>query len=107
MCINCWRKNGAAKIVNEKTIEAARLIDEVYETENGGAGGYAHIVVDDWNVENSNIDFCINECKSDRFDYSEEDRTTTLECLNYLKTLTEEEKYSALAIQSRFIKITT
>jgi hypothetical protein len=101
MCANCWTERGGHKIVNERTIKAAELIQTVYDSEDGEAGGYAHIVVDDWNLDDSDIDFCLNTKGS----LPEETATACVECLNFLKALSYEERVSAMAIHSGHIKI--
>jgi len=51
MCKGCWEEAGSPAIINTKTRAVAKLIDDVYSY--SGAGGNAHIVVDDWNLEDS------------------------------------------------------
>lgn len=108
MCINCWVEVGSPNIVNEKTKNAAELITELYEQEDCGVGGYAHIVVDDWNLDDNSIDYCIGVAKKGEGDYeniSEEGRQACLTTLNYLKQLSKEERYSAMAIHSNYIQL--
>jgi len=62
MCENCWTELGIDPVVNAKVIRAYKLISEVYESEHGGAGGAGHIVFDDWNVDDSSIDYCLICC---------------------------------------------
>jgi hypothetical protein len=61
MCKTCWEEDGAYSIINERTKKGAELIEALYISEDGGVGGYAHIVVDDWNLEDGNIDSCLIE----------------------------------------------
>lgn len=89
----------------KKTKKAAELINEIYEQYDCGAGGYAHIVVDDWNMDDSSIDFCINAANEGEYDISEEGRQACLNCLNYLKELSEDERYSAMAIHDNFLEV--
>lgn len=99
MCINCYIEAGSPKIVNEKVLEAARLIQQLYETENGGAGGYGHIVFDDWNVDDSDIDFCINQIAADQSIVdNQECRIASQAALLSFKELAIGERYSALAL---------
>ncbi len=58
MCYGCWDEYGKPDIVNEKTEAALALVRQVYEAPRGGAGGHLHIVLDDWNLENSSIEYC-------------------------------------------------
>lgn len=106
MCINCYEEIGEPKIVNDRTKEAAKLIDAIYDCDNGGSGGYAHIVVDDWNMSDASINYCIKDAiRGECENFDEELQQASLNCLNYLKTLTEDERYSALAIQEGLLKI--
>jgi hypothetical protein len=61
MCEQCYIDAGSPSIINEKTEHAARLIESIYDSPEGGVGGYAHIIVDDWNLDDDSIDFCLNE----------------------------------------------
>lgn len=107
MCYNCWEKNGKQSIVNEKTKRAAELINKIYATLDCGAGGYAHIVTDDWNLEDDNIDHCILSSKNGESDdyICEESRLICLECMEYMRTLTELERYSAMAISRNWVAL--
>lgn len=105
MCYGCYEDAGCPKIKSQKTVKAASLISAVYDCEYGGVGGYGHIVFDDWNIGDSNIDSCIEEASEGKyFDGEEEIKVASLEALVFFKTLTEEERYSALAIQDGFLK---
>lgn len=107
MCINCWKESGVTPVINDKTKKAVELIQAVYDCVEGGAGGYGHIVFDDWNIDDSSIDFCLNEIKKDvtihedEWDQQDTDelKRCCTEALTYFKTLTEDEKYTAVAIQ--------
>ena len=58
MCMGCWDKYGRPIIVNDKTEAALALVRQVYDVPYGGAGGHLHIVLDDWNLEDSSIEYC-------------------------------------------------
>lgn len=104
MCINCYASYGSPKIFNEKTLKALELIEELYDCEMGGAGGFAHIVVDDWNLEDSNVDFCLSSAKGNSDpDYPTETKEAAIKCLEFMKTLSIEERASALAIRDKFV----
>ena len=103
MCYGCYQEAGKPAVINEKTKRAAELINEIYEQDDCGAGGYAHIVVDDWNLDDSDIDFCINEANKGEYDISEEGKLACLNCLHFLKDLSEDERYSAMAIADGFL----
>ena len=74
--------------------EALRLIKELYNTNDGGVGGYGHIVFDDGNIENGYIEWCIKEAKENKYkkDLSEETRVASIKALEYFLQLTENER---------------
>lgn len=103
MCYGCWEEYGRQEIVNERTIKAANLADEVYK--HNCVGGNLHIVLDDWNIEDENIDWCINHIKTQPNDDSTpEQLKAEMKCAEYLRGLTIEERNSAMAIQWKFIE---
>jgi len=106
MCYTCWVEAGKPRIKNKKTLWAAELIDAVYSNDDCGVGGYAHIVLDDWNLDDDDIDFCITQAEKEVYDnIGEQGRLVCLACLRHLKTLTMEERFSALALQDNFIAV--
>lgn len=102
MCESCWEEYGKPDIVNEKTEAAAVLVQQVYDAIGGGMGGSLHIVLDDWNLEDDSINWCLtqfDECK-----VSFEDKTfnvglTDLEqaCAAAFLGMSMEERASTLA----------
>lgn len=105
MCINCWKENGSHSIINERTIEAARLINELYDTEDGGAGGYGHCVFDDWNIDNnSQEDIAAAKHYKYAISICEETRLASIAALEFFDKLSFEERCSALALADGFIK---
>lgn len=108
MCYKCYENAGKPAILNDKVRKAADLIDEIYDSEDGAVGGLAHIVVDDWNVENNNIDYVIEYAKEDginkKSDLSEETRLACLNAMEFFKELTLEERHSAMALHYGFIE---
>lgn len=103
MCFRCYEEAGKPEIVNERTIAAAKLIDEVYEW--SCAGGHLHIVVDDWNLEDENIEFCIGEMDKNSHELPPEAIEAERKCAAALMALSEDERYSAMAIHEEFIMI--
>ena len=61
MCEECWDEYGRPDIVNEKTEHALALVRQVYDAPLGGAGGRLHIVLDDWNLEDEHIYWCLSQ----------------------------------------------
>jgi hypothetical protein len=100
---------------------AAAAIAEVYE--HSCVGGNLHIVLDDWNLEDGNLEFCdgcitgagqmplepdaheahqrYNREKRDNPDPPEQ-LAAERRCHDLLKVLTEEERASALALNDGF-----
>lgn len=102
MCYGCYEEYGSPKIVNDATKHAANLIGAIYEF--NCVGGNAHIVLDDFNIEDSNIDWCLNEAlNTNVHGHSEIQLQSERECLTALKGLTVEERASALAIHNGWI----
>lgn len=106
MCETCWAVAGKPAIINDKVKLAVDLIKELYDTEDGGVGGYGHIVFDDWNVDDSDIEYCLTAARGGGYEFlCDECRSASLKALNMFKELTEEERYSALALADGFISI--
>lgn len=104
MCYGCYEEAGKPRIVNEEVEKAADLVRKLYNQPGCGAGGYAHIVTDDWNLKDNHIDFCIQETdKAENEGMSEESKQVCLDVLNQFKKLSLDERYSALAIVDGFI----
>lgn len=101
MCYACWTEEGQPKIVSEKTRRAASLIGEVYR--HRGAGGNLHIVVDDWNHEEENVQWCLERILENTNNDPEEQIKAEKECAEFLLTLTDEERLSALAIHDKLL----
>lgn len=104
MCQNCWIEEGSHSIINERTKKGSDLISAIYNTEDGGAGGYAHIVVDDENLEDYHIESCLNEINNPSFELCKETKEACLECLLYLKSLSIEERWSSIALSNGYIE---
>lgn len=118
MCYGCWEKAGKPAIVNKKTKEVARLVNKIYEFSL--SGGEAHVVVDDWNLDNATINWNLRRInkllkskdlpKSPKeVSWDSPDTAETIqiakEALLALKKLTEPERYTVLAIQDGHLKI--
>lgn len=95
MCINCWIQAGRPMIRNEAVETCAAMIDGYCDRVPGG--GYAHIVVEDWNLEDGNIDCCLKAANGD-------DEEGVIDVLLALRALSEDERYSAMAIADGFDK---
>lgn len=86
MCYGCYEEAGKPK----PEAEALRLGPLLREVNPFGG---CHIVVEDWNLEEEHIDFCINE-----------PRTTSIEreLMFQLKALPEDQRYAALAVRDNY-----
>ena len=56
MCYGCWTEAGKPQIDTPAVRAAAAAVAEVYE--HSCVGGNLHIVLDDWNIEDDNLEFC-------------------------------------------------
>lgn len=95
MCVTCWIGEGSPKVDNEKVRNAAQLIAEVYEDsgEDSATGGNLHYIIEDWNAG----DYAINGFRGHGADA---DFTKSEEaCLAALERMSEEERFSALALE--------
>lgn len=91
MCKGCWEEAGSPTIMNEKVQEAIELARIVYDT--NGAGGGLHIVLDDFNIEDSDIEWCLEEGIRDN---DNTDAETERDLAQLLLTMTLEERASAI-----------
>lgn len=104
MCYGCYEEADKPAIVNEKTIKAAESVQFLYKQEGCLVGGYAHIVTDDWNLDDDDIEFCIKAAETDEYNWKEEEgRLSALDALYLFRDLTLDERYSALALASNYI----
>lgn len=121
MCYGCWEESDKVQIDNEKVRAAVPLIEAVYDL--ACTGGNLHIVLDDWNVEDGNLDFC-DQCIKGKgvmpldgstfpahLRYNEEKRlnpdppeqlAAERACCDAFMAMTEDERLSALALHSKF-----
>jgi hypothetical protein len=82
-------------MMKEQIIKTAELIKELYNSNDGGVGGYGHIVFDDDNLETHYVEWCIEEAKKGEYNYSEETRLASLKALEGMLLLTEKEREKA------------
>lgn len=104
MCIDCYQEAGSPCIINDNVIDAANLININLLLDS--VGGYAHIVIDDWNLENEHIEYCIEAANKRSHSWvSEASRLVSLQVLAKLKDLSLEERYTAMAIAEGIIEL--
>lgn len=102
MCYGCYEEAGKPEIINDKTKAAAALVDAVYEF--SCVGGNAHIVVDDWNLEDHNIRWCLDTALAENVhEAGVEQLDAERACLEALLALTAAERASAMALHDGFI----
>lgn len=121
MCYGCWEEAGKPQIDNEKVRAAVPLIAEVYGY--SCVGGNLHIVLDDWNIEDGNLEFCsgcingagvmpLEDGAADCHQrYNDEKRknpdppdqlAAERACCDAFMAMTEDERSSALALYDQF-----
>lgn len=100
MCVGCWEKAGKPIIDNRQVHRAAKACSAVYE--HSCVGGNLHIILDDWNVEDGNLAFCADYVKVNPHDYPAEQLEYERHCLEALRPLSVDERYSALALMEGF-----
>lgn len=90
MCEGCYEEYGRPQ-PDDAARAVVPLISAVYEA--SCVGGGLHIVVDDWNLEDESLHWCLRQTLSD-----DERR-----CGEALAALSLEQRAAALAIYDRFI----
>ncbi len=107
MCDICWKEYGSPGIVTERTKACAESIAKVYS--HSSVGGGLHIIVDDWNIEDSNVEFCSRYIESSEHrkddEASNEQIRVERECLYLLKEMSLDERASALAINEGLLTV--
>lgn len=96
MCESCWHQEGAPKINHPRNADVKRMFKTIYE--HNEVGGNLHIVLDDMNVEDEHIQYCVDEAIPENYHkLSPEVNAIEKELGELLLTMTEQERYSALA----------
>ena len=101
MCVQCWEEYGREVIDNPAVRAASKAADAVYEF--SCVGGNLHVLLDDWNLDDSffdggdddyarSIDENIHEAGRDQL-------AAERYCLGLFRALTEAERASALALR--------
>jgi hypothetical protein len=101
MCEGCYHEYGSPRIITEATKHAASLIDAVYGL--AGAGGHAHVVIDDWNLEDHYILDCLEWVALNDQRASPEQLKAERDCLEALSMLSVNERASAMAIHAGYL----
>lgn len=103
MCYTCWDMAGFPYIENDATRKAVGMLSEVW------GGGNLHMVVDDWNMEDEIIESCKRDILAAMSAKRKPNARPTIEslkleldCADHLLTMTEDERYSAMAMVDGF-----
>lgn len=112
MCYGCYEEYGSPAIVTDATKRVAELCGQLYEI--APVGGNCHIVTDDWNLEDSHIEFCRqqvanggwpDELTGENYNYDPAQLAIERELLELMAPMSEAERASALGIWDGFVKL--
>jgi hypothetical protein len=96
MCINCWMEAGQPTDLPEDIDEIVGLIQELYSQPGGGVGGPLHIVTDDWNLKDGNVEFALRSAAEDP-DWTAEIRDLSRRIAERFLSLSESQRAAVLA----------
>lgn len=99
MCANCWEELGSSQIDSAAVRAAATAIRAVYD--HSCVGGHLHIALDDWNLDDGNLESCGQWLDEDP-DADIKQADAERHCLRLLKAMPEDERESALALHYGF-----
>jgi hypothetical protein len=94
MCEGCYIQYGRPRVVNVKVQMTVKLLESLYEI--SPAGGPAHIVADDWNIEDEHIQTCITGCMHPSWTPEESGRAIVF--LAVMHCLSMDERATVLAL---------
>lgn len=98
MCCDCWERYG-----REPPGPRARLVAELVKLLVPG-GGNAHVVVDDWNVEDRHIEYCLaHTIPENAHELSDAQLRHEVTALIALKALPVEQRAAALAVVDGYV----
>jgi hypothetical protein len=100
MCMQCWNEYGRVQLDTPRVREAAAAIGAVYR--HSCIGGNLHVAIDDWNLEDENLDFCASSIRENVHEAGPEQLDAESRCLALLRALTEDERASAMALHDGF-----
>ena len=99
MCQGCWEERGQPKIDNEKVRAVQPLLAALYAVHS--AGGMAHVVADDWNIDDDLVRASLEDLDpGDR----ESSAALAVPVLSAMLDMTIEERASALALHRGYWK---
>jgi hypothetical protein len=65
VCYACWAEDGKPSELPENADEIVEMINKLYSLPDGFTGGPIHVVTDDWNVEDENVQGCLFQIDED------------------------------------------
>ena len=72
-------------------------IIELYNSPDGGVGGYGHIVFDDDNIETEHVEWCIEEAEKGEYEFiGEETRQQSIVALKAILPLSEDDRQKVI-----------
>lgn len=102
--MSCWEKYKPNSIkITAEIIKASELISDVYY--HHGAGGSLHVVVDDWNIESHNVQFCEEWMESHKDEIDPKRLSVERACIKALKALSDDDRAIALALHDGFLEV--
>lgn len=101
MCKWCWDKYKPVE-VSPLVKSVANLIKKIYAFHS--AGGSLHIVLDDWNLDNSSLEFCEYLIRVNKYNESRRLINLEVECINLLRGADINTRATALALANYYIK---
>jgi hypothetical protein len=102
MCLNCWQEAGSPTELPPNANDLITMINELYSTEKGSTGGPLHIVLDDWNLEDDNIEWCMLrmiESAEDREQFGEDILRLSIKIGLRLYRMPKNQRYALLKEQ--------
>lgn len=104
MCYNCYKEYGSPKVISDKVRDAVELVTKYDSASYCGL----HIVVDDWNLEDEHVVWCLKSISlpeevSGLTERSEEEKTAIVELGTLLLIMTIAERATALAINEGYV----
>lgn len=91
-------KHGQPKTDNEQVRKAAELITKLYALPNCGVGGHLHIVTDDFNIRDSDLQYCKRILVRNTHEHDEVTLAVECELCDLLLSMSVEERASAIAM---------
>ena len=95
MCKQCLIESGTQIVKNEKVYKCVHLVIDLYKVKS--SGGAAHVVTDDYNMEDENIEFCLNLAK-------ENGSHLEIAVLELMQTMTLDERFTTMGIVDGYIE---